>query len=431
MRVHHPKGVLAARVEQVVHHPHDVDRSRCGPQRRRRRERRGAPAGRRREPDVRRGPAPPRRIGASAAVAEDRAPGRPYTRSRIPCGRWTWALRAGCPRHGRLAGNRPRYRPGAGRARAPAWRSALAPENARGRRGGRSARAVPHDTLDLDSAPSCSRPWSELGPVEILVTNTGGPPGGDPLEFTRDQWEAAHRERWSCRSSDRTVVPGMRERGFGRILSVSSSAAREPIPNLMLSNSHRPGLLAAFKTLARRSPETASPSTRSCPADRDRSPRSPLRHARRGERAPRDEVPRPARHPGGDRGGRRVPVLRTGELRHRRGAAGGRRPHEEHLSRCRRSQPPPPTPSHPEWPSRSSASSGPPRDRARAGRPLVRAARAPLPPADARCAGERRAAADARRPSSTSPGRPRTARTGWLPSPGGANPRTSTTPSSP
>ena len=47
------------------------------------------------------------------------------------------------------------------------------------------------------------------------------------------------------------VVPGMRERQFGRVVSVSSSAAREPIPTLMLSNSHRPGLLGAFKTLAR------------------------------------------------------------------------------------------------------------------------------------------------------------------------------------
>ncbi len=43
----------------------------------------------------------------------------------------------------------------------------------------------------------------------------------------------------------------MRERGFGRVLAVSSSAVREPIPVLMLSNAHRSGLLAAFKTLAR------------------------------------------------------------------------------------------------------------------------------------------------------------------------------------
>jgi 3-oxoacyl-[acyl-carrier protein] reductase len=47
------------------------------------------------------------------------------------------------------------------------------------------------------------------------------------------------------------AVPGMRERGWGRILNVSSSAVREPIPQLMLSNVHRSGTLAAFKTLAR------------------------------------------------------------------------------------------------------------------------------------------------------------------------------------
>ena len=47
------------------------------------------------------------------------------------------------------------------------------------------------------------------------------------------------------------AIPGMRERGFGRIVSVSSSAVREPIPVLMLSNTHRSGLLAAFKTISR------------------------------------------------------------------------------------------------------------------------------------------------------------------------------------
>lgn len=47
------------------------------------------------------------------------------------------------------------------------------------------------------------------------------------------------------------VLPGMRERGFGRVLAVSSSAAREPIAALQLSNAHRPGLLAALKLLAR------------------------------------------------------------------------------------------------------------------------------------------------------------------------------------
>ena len=116
------------------------------------------------------------------------------------------------------------------------------------------ARPYVHDTLDLDAAPELLEGVErDLGPIDILVTNTGGPSGGDPLEFTREQWEAAHRELVVAPiEMIERVVPGMRERSFGRILSVSSSAAREPIPTLMMSNSHRPGLLGAFKTLARK-----------------------------------------------------------------------------------------------------------------------------------------------------------------------------------
>ena len=47
------------------------------------------------------------------------------------------------------------------------------------------------------------------------------------------------------------AMQGMRARGYGRIVNVSSSAVREPIPNLLLSNAHRSALLATFKTLAR------------------------------------------------------------------------------------------------------------------------------------------------------------------------------------
>ena len=115
------------------------------------------------------------------------------------------------------------------------------------------ARPYVHDTLDLDAAPQLlDGVEGDLGPIDILVTNTGGPAGGDPLEFTREQWETAHRELVVAPiQMIEQAVPGMCERGFGRVLSVSSSAAREPIATLMLSNSHRPGLLAAFKTLAR------------------------------------------------------------------------------------------------------------------------------------------------------------------------------------
>jgi 3-oxoacyl-[acyl-carrier protein] reductase len=116
------------------------------------------------------------------------------------------------------------------------------------------ARAYVHDTMDLDGAPRLvERVEEELGPVDVLVANTGGPAGGDPLEFTREQWQDAHRELMlGPMALIQAAVPGMRERGFGRILNISSSAAREPIPNLMMSSAHRSGMLATFNTLARR-----------------------------------------------------------------------------------------------------------------------------------------------------------------------------------
>jgi 3-oxoacyl-[acyl-carrier protein] reductase len=93
----------------------------------------------------------------------------------------------------------------------------------------------------------------DLGPVDIYIANTGGPPpGADPLGFTDEQWAAAHRTLViSPMAILRRVLPGMRARGFGRVVAVSSSAALEPIDGLQLSNANRPGLLNAFKHLAR------------------------------------------------------------------------------------------------------------------------------------------------------------------------------------
>jgi len=116
------------------------------------------------------------------------------------------------------------------------------------------ATAFTHDSDDVDSAPALIREVeAAVGPLDILVTNTGGPPmGPDPLEFAREQWEDAYRSLvLTPMALIEAAMPGMRERGFGRVLGVSSSAVREPIPVLMLSNTHRSGLLAAFKTLAR------------------------------------------------------------------------------------------------------------------------------------------------------------------------------------
>jgi 3-oxoacyl-[acyl-carrier protein] reductase len=110
------------------------------------------------------------------------------------------------------------------------------------------------DSADLDAVePLIDAAEDALGPIDIYVPNTGGPPAGDdPLGFSREQWEEAHRTLvLSPMLFLARLVPGMRERRFGRVVLVASSAVREPIDNLQLSNAHRPGMLAAFKVLAR------------------------------------------------------------------------------------------------------------------------------------------------------------------------------------
>jgi 3-oxoacyl-[acyl-carrier protein] reductase len=98
-----------------------------------------------------------------------------------------------------------------------------------------------HDSGDLDAAPRLvEEVEGRLGPIDVLITNSGGPPAGlDPLGFARGQWESAYRDLvLGPLALVEAVVPGMRERGFGRVVSV-------------LSNAHRSGLLAALKTISR------------------------------------------------------------------------------------------------------------------------------------------------------------------------------------
>lgn len=111
------------------------------------------------------------------------------------------------------------------------------------------------DSHDLDAAGPLLDDVSRAlgGPIEVLVTNTGGPPGDpDPLGFSRADWEAAHRELvLSPIALIERTLPAMRRRGWGRVVNVASISVREPIANLMLSNAYRSATLAAFKTLAR------------------------------------------------------------------------------------------------------------------------------------------------------------------------------------
>ena len=116
------------------------------------------------------------------------------------------------------------------------------------------ARGYVFDSDDLDAVPGLvDRVEADLGPVDVYVANTGGPPAGpDPLGFSRAQWEAAHRALiLSPMAFLKRLLPGMRSRGWGRVVAIGSMAVLEPVGYLQLSNGHRPGLVAAFKVLAR------------------------------------------------------------------------------------------------------------------------------------------------------------------------------------
>ncbi len=113
--------------------------------------------------------------------------------------------------------------------------------------------AFEYDTAELDRLRRLPGVVAEtLGPVEILVTNTGGPPMGAALDHEIDEWRAAYDSLVLAPVLlIEAVLPGMRERGWGRIVNVGSSSTAEPIPGLTLSNSHRPGLIGFLKTIAR------------------------------------------------------------------------------------------------------------------------------------------------------------------------------------
>jgi 3-oxoacyl-[acyl-carrier protein] reductase len=110
----------------------------------------------------------------------------------------------------------------------------------------------PADTGDLDRLRRLPGEVEDaLGPVEILIANTGGPPGGGALDNSLDEWEQAFRSLvLAPRVLIERVLPGMRERGWGRIVNVSSSSIREPIPGLTLSNANRMAALGLLETLA-------------------------------------------------------------------------------------------------------------------------------------------------------------------------------------
>lgn len=90
-----------------------------------------------------------------------------------------------------------------------------------------------------------------FGRIDILVTNAGGPPAGPFESFSLEQWEAATRlTLFSAIELARNVLPGMKERRWGRVLNITSIAVKQPVENLILSNSLRAAVTGFARTLA-------------------------------------------------------------------------------------------------------------------------------------------------------------------------------------
>ena len=116
---------------------------------------------------------------------------------------------------------------------------------------GAGARYLPGDVAAPEARAALIRAAS-AEPVSILVNNAGGPPPGQFSEHGAEVWrQAVELSLISAIEVTQALVRGMVERGFGRIVNITSFVAKEPYPNMAISNALRVGLTGAMATLAR------------------------------------------------------------------------------------------------------------------------------------------------------------------------------------
>lgn len=110
-------------------------------------------------------------------------------------------------------------------------------------------------SADLSKTADVERLFKEgiehFGRIDILVTNVGGPPAGTFENLSAENWQnATQLLLTSVLDLTRLVLPRMKENGWGRILNITSIAAKQPVENLILSNSLRAAVTGFAKTLA-------------------------------------------------------------------------------------------------------------------------------------------------------------------------------------
>ena len=90
-----------------------------------------------------------------------------------------------------------------------------------------------------------------MGGIDILVINTGGPQKNNFEDVSVEQWNLDFQNLWlSTTEGIKTVLPSMKKNNWGRIILVSSIAAREPLAGLTTSNGFRAGLAGLFKSIS-------------------------------------------------------------------------------------------------------------------------------------------------------------------------------------
>ena len=108
------------------------------------------------------------------------------------------------------------------------------------------------DASDATAAATVAEAAERFGAPDILVSNAGGPPTVDPTATDREAWDRAFQLLAQTPIELATrLLPGMRERGWGRIVAILSSGIRQPIPELVYSNAGRAAMAAWLKTTAR------------------------------------------------------------------------------------------------------------------------------------------------------------------------------------
>jgi len=109
------------------------------------------------------------------------------------------------------------------------------------------------DVTDHDALRAhLDRAQNELGPIDILITNAGGPSPGEAQDTSIEDLDRAYELTLkSAVVAVRHVLPDMRTRGWGRIIAMTSQSVRHPIAGLAMSNTMRPALTGWLKTLSR------------------------------------------------------------------------------------------------------------------------------------------------------------------------------------